>query len=149
VKISPNSERLCVFLFQAASSVYKELAFNTQDIDVNYLQAWVSNWQMVFCVVLLPLNSLSMLGPQVQNSLLLQSFLFSAYAFLQSVPWNELWAAVVNGFYCNLGVDSVVLPNCLKQATARTYPSLFLLWIFIAGVCGISFNSLDCRHATM
>jgi len=81
---------------QAMSSIYKEKAFTDIDIDVNFLQAWVALWQTIFGILLIPLNTLSILGPN-------------------HLPWNELFSALVNGAKCMMGVNSVVEPFCLDK----------------------------------
>jgi drug/metabolite transporter (DMT)-like permease len=75
----------------AMSSVYKQIAFN-QDLDVNFLQAWVALWQVVFGFALAPVNSLKFLG--------------SAYVPIDEIP-NAMW----NGMKCLAGINTIVT-NC-------------------------------------
>jgi len=87
----------CIFLLanipSALSSVYKEVAFRNDDIDVNYLQAWVAIWQLLFGLFLIPLNTLDFLGAN-------------------TLRWDELLDALVKGARCLGGYNSVVPPNC-------------------------------------
>lgn len=73
---------------QAFSSVYKEIAF-TEEMDVNYLQAWVAVWQVVFGLILCPINSLKFLGDNY-------------------MPISQIPNALVNGFKCMAGINSIV-----------------------------------------
>lgn len=76
---------------QAMSSVYKEIAF-TEDLDVNYLQAWVALWQVIFGFVLAPVNSLKFLGSN-------------------AMPLDQIPNALLNGGKCMVGINSIV-ENC-------------------------------------
>lgn len=80
----------------ALSSIYKEMAFVAIDIDANYLQAWVSLWQTIFGFALIPLNTLSFLGPQ-------------------SVKWSELISSFINGMWCLLGYNLIHPPHCTRH----------------------------------
>ena len=77
----------------AVSSVYKEVAFNDVEMDVNFLQAWVALWQLLFGFVMIPLNTLSILGPD-------------------RIPFDEMGSSFMNGLWCLLGYDHIKLPKC-------------------------------------
>jgi len=77
----------------AVSSIYKEALFNSTDIDVNFLQVWVAFWQAAFGLCLIPLNTLSFLGPQ-------------------ALTWSELPDSIYNGAKCLIGQNTLVLPHC-------------------------------------
>ena len=73
----------------ALSTVFKEIAFGDTELDVNFVQFWVAVWQLVFGFLLIPLNTLSFLGPN-------------------SVPWSQLPSALGNGLKCLGGIDTIV-----------------------------------------
>jgi len=77
----------------AMSSIYKEFVFKSYDIDVNYLQYWVSLWQAIFGILMIPLNTLPMLGPN-------------------ALKWDQLQYSLVNGAKCLAGINTVVPPHC-------------------------------------
>ena len=101
----------------ALSSLYKEMAFLDSDIDSNYLQAWVSLWQTVFGFALIPLNTLSFLGPQ-------------------AVRWDELLSSFVDGGWCLLGYNLVRPPHCtphhVPSERLRTCDDCHGAWLPIA-----------------
>ncbi len=109
----------------ALSSIYKELAFLDSDIDSNYLQAWVSLWQTLFGFALIPLNTLSFLGPQ-------------------AVRWDELLSSFVDGGWCLLGYNVVRPPHCtthhVPSESLRTCDDCQGAWLPIA--LYVAFNIL-------
>ena len=84
----------------AFSTIYKEIAFNDVELDVNYLQFWVAVWQFVFGFLLIPLNTLSFLGSQ-------------------QISWSELPNTLENGFKCLLGINTIVT-NCFASSSLGT-----------------------------
>lgn len=84
---------LCSVVPAAVSAIYKEFLFSKVDIDINYLQAWVSVWQCIFSLLMIPLNTLSILGPN-------------------SMSWGELPYTLLNGVKCLFGHNSITLPDC-------------------------------------
>jgi drug/metabolite transporter (DMT)-like permease len=104
-----SSSSLFIFLFflnnlpSAVSSVYKDVAFNNVEMEVNYLQAWVALWQLVFGFLLIPLNTLSLLGPD-------------------RIPYSEMGSAFMNGLWCFLGYNHVVPPHCRWPPDAAMPP---------------------------
>jgi drug/metabolite transporter (DMT)-like permease len=87
----------------ALSTIYKELAFNDIELDVNYLQYWVAVWQLLVGFLLIPLNTFKFLGPN-------------------SVPWDQLPSAIWNGLRCLHGTNTVLLPNCCIGDACKTSP---------------------------
>ena len=79
---------LISMLPMAFSTIYKEIAFNDIELDVNYLQYWVAVCQFFFGFVLIPINTLDFFGPN-------------------AVPWDKLPSAIWNGLLCLGGVNSV------------------------------------------
>jgi len=78
---------------QSLSSVYKEVAFkDSKNLDIYYTQLWIAVYQAVLGFLVLPLNSLSLLGNM-------------------SIPMNELPSALSNGFKCFTGVNTLTT-NC-------------------------------------
>lgn len=100
---SSNNQAVFVFLFflnnlpSAVSSVYKEVAFNDVEMDVNFLQAWVALWQLIFGFVLIPLNTMSILGAD-------------------RIEYSEMSSAFMNGLWCFLGYNHISLPRCRLPA---------------------------------
>jgi len=86
----------------ALSNVYKEFAF-TEEMDVNLLQAWVANWQLVFGLLLCPLNSLKFLGDNY-------------------LPLKELPRAIIDGGKCMVGINSIV-SNCWDPHSGTPHPT--------------------------
>jgi drug/metabolite transporter (DMT)-like permease len=86
---------------QAMSGVYKEIAFNDADIDVNYLQAWVAISQLFIGFALIPLTTFKFLGAN-------------------AMPWGSLLSAISNGAICLAGYNSVVPESstCSFEANA-------------------------------
>eukprot|EP00455_Lapot_gusevi_P035260 TRINITY_DN3903_c0_g1_i1.p1 TRINITY_DN3903_c0_g1~~TRINITY_DN3903_c0_g1_i1.p1 ORF type:complete len:449 (-),score=155.54 TRINITY_DN3903_c0_g1_i1:314-1660(-) len=87
---------------QALSSIYKQLAFNDVDLEVNYLQYWVALWQLLVGCFLIPLNTFKFLGDNY-------------------MPWDKLPSALINGFKCLGGVNSVV-DNCWSDKPINGLP---------------------------
>lgn len=85
----------------ALSSIYKEAAFdsykdskgNDVDIDINYMQYWTSNFQMIIGFLLIPFSTMSFLGNQ-------------------ALSWSELITAIPEGWNCLMGHNVVVRPHC-------------------------------------
>jgi len=103
-----DNQPFFVFLYflnnlpSAVSSVYKEVAFKGVDMDVNYLQAWVVWWQLLFGFALIPLNTLSILGRD-------------------RITWGELPSAFMNGLWCLLGYNHYKLPKCHPNPAFAEY----------------------------
>ena len=75
----------------AMSGVYKEVAFkdSTVDVPVNWLQSWVALFQMCIGFILIPVNTLSILGEE-------------------AISWSELPTTLINGGKCMIGIDSII-----------------------------------------
>lgn len=73
----------------AMSNIYKELAFSGVDIEVNYLQLWVMIFQCALTLVLIPVNTLSFLGPS-------------------ALAWSDLLPNMINGCNCLFGYNTVI-----------------------------------------
>eukprot|EP00456_Euglypha_rotunda_P053818 TRINITY_DN4345_c0_g1_i7.p1 TRINITY_DN4345_c0_g1~~TRINITY_DN4345_c0_g1_i7.p1 ORF type:complete len:118 (+),score=13.30 TRINITY_DN4345_c0_g1_i7:103-456(+) len=69
------------------------------------MQAWIAIWQVVFGLMLIPLNTLSFLGPH-------------------ALTWSELPSALVNGGKCLFGINTVVPPDCTATAASSAYSFL-------------------------
>jgi len=79
----------------ALSSVYKEKALQGQDIDVVYLNGWVSVFQFILCI---PLTIPS--------------------AFVVNLPLSELPQNLMDGFHCLMGRSSVYMATAALGAAA-------------------------------
>ncbi|XXQ29777.1 EamA domain-containing protein [Plasmodiophora brassicae] len=101
---------------QAFSSVFKEIAFDDAELDVNYLQYWVAVWQVAFGLVVAPVNSVKLLGPA-------------------AVPLQDIPMAIWNGAKCMCGVNTV-----LASATNAIPDSCAGAWIPLSAY--IAFNLL-------
>eukprot|EP00475_Leptophrys_vorax_P045079 TRINITY_DN9261_c0_g1_i1.p1 TRINITY_DN9261_c0_g1~~TRINITY_DN9261_c0_g1_i1.p1 ORF type:complete len:546 (-),score=120.91 TRINITY_DN9261_c0_g1_i1:72-1709(-) len=107
----------------AFSGVYKEFAF-TVDMEVNYLQAWVATWQMLFGFVLAPINALPFLGDSY-------------------IPISQMPGALADGFKCMIGINSIVLPACTMDMSDPTLkPCDMCSGAWVPVVAYISFNML-------
>eukprot|EP00742_Colponemidia_sp_Colp-10_P003692 GILJ01003930.1.p1 GENE.GILJ01003930.1~~GILJ01003930.1.p1 ORF type:complete len:493 (+),score=83.13 GILJ01003930.1:79-1557(+) len=115
---------------QAISAVYKEIAFKNTDLDVNYLNAWVALWQLLFGFLLVPFNTLSFLGPA-------------------AISWEEIPGAIANGAKCLGGVDTI-LTDCggLNQRACDSCAGSWMpmLVYFIFNLAFNIFISLVIKH---
>lgn len=87
----------------ALSSVYKEVTFNNIDIDVNYLQAWVAIWQVLVGFILLPLNTLKILGKD-------------------AIQFKDIPKQILRGFMCLIGYNQIIPPNCTINISDKSIP---------------------------
>ncbi|CEM02178.1 unnamed protein product [Vitrella brassicaformis CCMP3155] len=99
----------------ALSSVYKEVAFRDVDLDVNLLQYWVAAFQLLIGFLLVPINTLPMLGEQ-------------------RIEWVQIPAAFANGAKCLVGINTITeqcgglhQPPCDACATAWIPTASYLL----------------------
>lgn len=82
----------------AMSSIYKEVAFVDVDIDINYMQAWTSNFQMLIGFLLVPFSTMSFLGNQ-------------------ALSWSQLITAIPEGWSCLTGYNVITPPHCQHGIT--------------------------------
>jgi hypothetical protein len=89
------------------SSVYKEFALGEEEIDVVYLNGWVSVFQSLFAI---PLCIPS--------------------AMLIKLPINDITLNLYNGFLCNIGINSVLESTPEMPADDCEYAP-FYVWTYI------------------
>jgi len=68
------------------------------DIDINYLQAWTSFWQMIISFAMIPFNTMSFLGNQ-------------------ALTWHQLLTAIPEGWRCMTGHNVITPPYCQHGIT--------------------------------
>lgn len=81
----------------ALAAIYKEKLFTQIDLEVNYLQAWVAMWQLLFGFLLIPLNTFKFLGDNY-------------------MPYSQLPHALIDGARCFVGINTVVT-QCARPGT--------------------------------
>lgn len=81
----------------ALSAIYKEKLFTNIDLEVNYLQAWVAVWQLLFGFAMIPLNTFKFLGDNY-------------------MPYSQLPHALIDGAMCFFGHNTVV-EHCATPGT--------------------------------
>jgi drug/metabolite transporter (DMT)-like permease len=99
----------------AASGVYKELAMGDQDVEENYLNAWVTAFQCIFTLMCLPLQM-----------------------FVEEIPFDQLVPKVHGGIDCIIfGASSSVIKTDGSSEgcdDAWKYVATWLFCIFVLNV---------------
>lgn len=106
----------------AFSTIYKEIAFNDIELDVNYLQYWVAVWQFLFGFLLIPLNTFSFLGPN-------------------QMTWSELPYAIWNGMKC-LGGYNTIVSHCGPKKLGFDIPCDTCETAYVEVIVYLLFNCL-------
>eukprot|EP00915_Cephaloidophora_sp_WS-2016_P002594 GHVH01003480.1.p1 GENE.GHVH01003480.1~~GHVH01003480.1.p1 ORF type:complete len:652 (+),score=64.60 GHVH01003480.1:399-2354(+) len=92
-KLAYNLVFMASTLPAAFSALYKELAFNDVEMNVNYMQFWVALWQFIVGFLLTPMQSLPLLGPQ-------------------RVPLSEMPRSMKDGLLCLVAGRNSIIDHC-------------------------------------